>query len=103
MIFAKYKYTNLLVGGAASFNTDAMRGIVEQVIINPVTSSNQYDVSFKDRDGDIVYQRNSEIGRVDDKALLPIGTDSLEKFTVIFANAIINENITIIFKVREIY
>lgn len=104
MLWAKNKYTLTMSGGSASGNTDIMRGMIEQIIITPTTSTNVWDFSLTDRDGDIVYQRLSETGTVNDRtALLPVGRDSSEKFTMAFANATINEAIKVILKVREQY
>ncbi len=104
MIFAKYKYVLTVSGGTVSSNTDAMRGMIEQIIITPTTSTNQWDFNLIDRDGDIVYSRNVETGTINDRdSILPVGRDSTEKFTMQFLNVTANENIVVIFKVREIY
>lgn len=104
MIFAKNKYILTVSGGTVSSNTDAMRGMIEQIIITPTTLTNQWDFNLIDRDGDIVYPRNVETGTINDRtALVPAGRDSAEKFTMQFLNVTINEPITVIFKVREIF
>ncbi len=101
MLWDKKKYSVTISGGVGSFNTDAMRGMIEQFIISPATASNTYNVSFTDRDGDIVYQNLSGYGRIDERSRLPVGRDSSEKYTVSFSSVGINEAITVIFKVRE--
>ena len=101
MICAKYRYSVTLSSGSGSFNTDPMYGIVEHLMIVPASTTNVYDVTMTDRDGDVVYRKIGEMGRMDDKAGLPIGRDSSEKLTVAFANATSNEAVTVIFKVRE--
>lgn len=104
MLFAKYKYSLTVSGGTVAVNTDAMRGMIEQMIITPTTSTNQWDLQLIDRDGDIVYQRVSETGTVNDRtAWIPIGRDSNEIITMRILNATVNEVIKIIFKVREKY
>lgn len=104
MLFSKYKYSLTISGGTVSANTDFMRGMIEQVIITPTTSTNQWDLSFIDRDGDIIYQRVSETGTINDRtAHIPVGRDSNEILTMRIANATVNEIIKIIFKIREQY
>lgn len=101
MLFDKKKYTVTISGGVGAFNTDAMRGSIDQLLIIPTTFSNTYDVSFTDKDGDVIYQNLNTFGRVDDRSGLPIGKDLSEKWTVNFTNVGINEAIIVIFKVRE--
>lgn len=104
MLFAKYKYSLTVSGGTVALNTNSMRGMIEQIIITPTTSTNQWDLNLIDRDGDIIYNRVSEVGTVNDRtALVPAGRDSSEILTISFLNVTINEVIKIIFKVREQY
>ncbi len=104
MIFSKYKYTLTVSGGTVSVNTDSIMGMIEQIIITPLTSTNSYDFSLTDRDGDILYSRNTETGTVNDRtAWTLVGRDSSERLTMKIANATINENIKIVFKIREQY
>lgn len=101
MLHDKKKYSVTISGGVGSFNTDAMRGMIDQLLIIPLTSSNTYSISMLDRDGDTVYQFLNAYGRIDDRSGLPIGKDISEKWTISFTNVNINEAITVIFKVRE--
>lgn len=103
MLWAKYKYTLTMSGGSASGNTDFMRGFIEKIYVYPATSTTQWDLNITDRDGDIVYSRNTETGNLDDKADLPAGRDSAERFTLAFSNVTANEAIKVIFRVREQY
>lgn len=102
MLWAKNKYSLTISAGTVASNTDFMRGMIEQIIITPTTSTNQWDLNLVDRDGDIIYNRVSEVGTLNDRtAHIPIGRDSSERLTMRILNATINEVITIIFKVRE--
>lgn len=103
MIWSKYKYTLTVSGGTVSGNTDFMRGMVEQLYVYPTTSTTQWDLSIVDRDGDVVYSRTSEVGNLSDKAELPAGRDNNERFTMVFTNVTANENIKVIYRVREQY
>lgn len=104
MLWQKSKYLITISGGSASINSNIMRGMIEQVIITPTTSTNSWDITFKDKEGDISYQRISETGTINDRtARIPVGNDSSEKFTITFANVTINEVINVILKVREKY
>lgn len=101
MLHDKKKYTVTISGGVGSFNTDAMRGLIDQLIIIPTTASNTFNVSMIDKDGDTIYQLLNSYGRIDDRSGLPIGKDTSEKWTVSFTSVGINEAISVIFKVRE--
>lgn len=104
MIWQKNKYTLTVSGGTIAGNTDFMMGMIEQMIITPTTSTTQWDFSLTDRDGDIIYQRISETGTINDRtAWIPIGRDSAERLTMAFANVTANEPIKVILKVREKY
>lgn len=101
MLHDKKRYSVTIVAGVGSFNTDPMRGIIDQLLIIPTTATNTYDIKFTDKDGDIIFQNLSAFGRIDDRGGLPIGKDLSERWTVNFSNVGINESITVIFKVRE--
>lgn len=101
MLWDKKVYSITISGGVGSFNTDPMRGRIEQLLIIPTTTTNTYNVNFTDKDGDIIYQNLNAFGRIDDRAGLPIGKDLSEKWTVSFSSVGINEAIKVIFKVRE--
>ncbi len=104
MLWQKNRYLITISGGSASFNSDIMRGMIEQIIITPNTSTTTWDFTMTDRDGDIMYQRVSETGTNNDRtAWVPVGRDSSEKFTCTFANVTANEVIKVILKVREQY
>lgn len=104
MLWQKNKYTLTVSAGTIAGNTDFMRGMIEQLIVSPLNSTTQWDFTLTDRDGDVIYQRVSEVGTVNDRtALLPIGRDSSERLTMAFTNVTANEAIKIIFKVREQY
>lgn len=101
MIHDKKSYTVTISGGLGSFNTDPMRGMIDQLLIIPATSTNTYNINMVDRDGDMIYQMNNAFGRIDDRSGLPIGKDISEKWTVSFSSVGVNETIKVIFKVRE--
>lgn len=103
MLWSKYKYSLTVSGGTVSGNTDFMRGMVEQLYVYPTTSTTQWDLNIIDRDGDIVYSRTSETGNLSDKAEIPVGRDSNERFTMQLLNVTANEVIKLIFRVREQY
>ena len=102
MLWDKKKYTVTISSGSGSFNTDFMRGLVEHLMIIPDSTTNVYDVTMTDKDGDVVYRRIGETGRLDDKDGLPVGRARSEKLTVVFSNCTSNEDIKCIFKVREV-
>ncbi len=101
MLWAKYKYSTTIAAGVGSFNTDAMKGMIEQLLIIPTTTTNTYNVNFTDKEGDVIYQMLSTYGRLDDRGRLPIGKDAPERLTVSFTSVGTNEVIKVIFKVRE--
>lgn len=102
MLWVKNKYILTVSGGTVSGNTDFMKGKIEQLIISPITETTQWDMTLTDRDGDVIYKRVSETGTLNDRtAMLPIGRDSSERFTIGFLNVTANENIKVIFKVLE--
>ena len=101
MLFAKYKYTIPVSGAVGSKNTDAMYGMVEQLIVMPVTSTNTYDINIIDKDGDTIFQQLSNTGPFFDTCGLPIGKDASEKVTMSLSNVGVDENFSVIFKVRE--
>lgn len=102
MLHDKKKYTVTVSGGTASVLTDGMKGEIKQLIVTPTTSTNVWDMTIKDRDGDIVFSRSSETGTlfyIDGG--LPVGLEGLERFRISFANVTINENIVLIFRMLE--
>ncbi len=101
MLFHKQKSTLTISGGTGSINTPGMRGFVERIIITPTTSTNVWSMTLADRDGDIIYVRDNETGRVIDPIGMPVGLDSLERFTISFTSVSINEPISVIFRNRE--
>lgn len=103
MIFSKYKNILTVSGGTAAGNTPYMRGIITQLVITTITSSNTWSCTLKDREGDVIYQRDSETGTLNDNPDLPVGNDSAERFTIGLTSVGTNENISFIFKVLEQY
>lgn len=101
MLFAKYKYTIPISGASGSSNSDAIYGMVEQLIVTPATSTNTWNINIIDKEGDTIYQSLSNTGPIFDTCGLPMGKDIAEKVTISFSSVGIDENIKVIFKVRE--
>lgn len=101
MLWDKKKTTITVVGGVGSANTLPMKGKIEHLMVIPTTSTNEWTLNLTDKDGDIIHVRTSETGRVDDKEGLAVGKDTSEKLTITLSGVTIDEDIDIIFKVRE--
>ena len=101
MHFHKSKSVVTLKGGKGYLTTEKLRGLAEHIIINPTSKDTEYDVVIVDKEGDCIYERLNHVGRLDDKEGLPIGKDQQEAVTVYISNASKNENVTVIFKVRD--
>src|SRR3990167_7717651 len=100
MLWDKKKYTITVDSGSGSANTDTMRGLCEHFIVIPTTTTTVYDITLTDRDGDVIYRRIGETGRLDDKEGIPLGKDRQDKLTINLTNVSNNEDIVIIFKNR---
>lgn len=101
MILSKYKYSVTISGGVGSFNTDYLKGEVKQLLVIPLTSTNNYSLSLSDRDGDVMYQNLSVSGLLDNRDILLIGRDSPEKITFSFTSVGTNEAVTVILRIKE--
>lgn len=103
MLYDKKRYTVTISAGSASFVTEGMKGRIELITIAPLTSSNVWDLTLKDRDGDVIFSRQSETGTLFYIDGLPVGLDGLERLRGTFANVGTNENIIVSFRIKEMY
>lgn len=101
MIYSKQRQAFTISGGTYAFNTTPIRGNLEHLIVIPNSSTTVYDITIKDKDRDIIYDRKAVVGRLDDKDGLPIGWDTSEAVTIAFSSVTSNEAFTTILKVRE--
>lgn len=101
MLYNKQKLTVTISGGTGSVNTAGLKGFIELMTVTPTTSTNVWDMTIKDKDRDIIFNRQSETGTLFYIDGLPVGLDEFEKLNISFANVTINEVITVALRIRE--
>ena len=102
MFFDKKRYIVPIKGGKGSVNSEGMRGMTEQFIVIPQTEDTVWDLTLVDKESDELAEYKNHKGRLDDRRGLPLGKDKTEKVTISFTNVSRNEDIKVIFKIREI-
>lgn len=101
MLWHKTKHTICLKGGRGNFTTSAIHGRVDHLIINPKSKETIWSISIKDSDNDEIFSAYDIEGRLDDKNGLPVGLSTPEKLNVSIFDTTANEDVTVIFKVKE--
>lgn len=62
----KYYYPYSTSGGAVSFNTNDIRGILRRFLVIPLTSTTNYDISLTDDNSLLVYSKKGITGTLND-------------------------------------
>jgi len=91
----KYSYTKTASGGAISFNTGDIRGVVYRILVKPTTSSTTYNVAITDDNSLEVYNRNGQRGKLNDL--------TQQTFRGIYTFAISNSSVDEEFKIQIEY
>lgn len=92
MIWHKEIVTVTITAGTGAANTNALRGLISQMVILPLNSSGvlqtvaAWDLDIIDKDGDKLDSYSGYTGRLDNRTSLPVGRESNEKLTLSFAN-----------------
>jgi len=82
--------------GSAS-DTFGTQGLCYQILVNPTTSTTQYDVSLTDPGSVVVFKRTSEVGTLNELISLPMSG----AYTVAIDNATVDEDHTVLIMVRN--
>lgn len=101
MFWDKKKYIVKIKGSGAQKNTIKMRGMAEHLIVEPDSDDTIWSLKIIDKEGDVIFDKRNHSGRLDDKDGLPIGKDDSEILTMNFYKVSKNEDIKIIFRIRE--
>lgn len=86
-MIVKYHKEETASGGAISFNTDDLRGVVYRTFVKPLTSTTTYDLTITDDNGLIIYSKNGLRGTLNDLTQYTVKGI----YTVAVANASPNE------------
>lgn len=62
MLFVRYKTDRTPSLGTIAWNTDDLRGIMRQLLVQTATSTNTFDFKLVDDDGITVYERKGNKG-----------------------------------------
>jgi len=65
-MIVKYHKEETASGGAISFNTDDIRGVVYRILVKPLTSTITYDLTITDDNSLVVYGKNGIRGTLND-------------------------------------
>ena len=101
MLFQKEKYIIEVNRGAGSVVTQPLRGLVENLIINPSDRYVLYDLKIYDEDQDEIFQEKDIFGRYQRNVSIPAGKSSFEPLVIMIANASNNIDFTVILIIRE--
>ena len=102
MFFDKRRYLISIRGGKGQVATEALRGIVQQLIVRPSSPLICWDMCVLDSDGDELFELRDFTGRYDGKEVLAIGRDDMERLTIKFSRVSENKPIKVIFKIKEL-
>ena len=92
MIIWKKEVLSLSVGTTQAISSGEMMGRVEQILIQPLDSSgvlvstSSWDVSITDRNGELIGFIDTQTGRYDWRAGLPVGSDRPDIVTFTFSS-----------------
>ncbi len=90
MLLKKETVSVTVVAATGATNTNNLKGIIEQLIVTPLSSTgsevtgSEWNLSIIDRDNDVLRKYTSETGRMEDVRRFPVGSDRLEKLTFQF-------------------
>lgn len=62
MLIVRYKATKTPSSATVSWNTDDLRGVMRQLLVQTATSTNTFDFKLVDDDGITVYERKGNKG-----------------------------------------
>jgi len=82
--------------GSAS-DTFTTHGLCHQILVEPTTSSTQYDLSITDSGSTKVFEQTGEEGTVNELVILPLSG----AYTITLANATVDEDFTVLIVVRN--
>ena len=97
MLINTQKISGTIAAGAFSGNTAGIRGIVKQIIIEPVSEANVYNYSVVNDLNSIVQERTSETGCESELTDIPVNG----VYTVNITEATIDEAIIIYIITQE--
>jgi len=89
--------TGTAASGSFTVNTQFLSGILGQVIVEPTTSTTQYDISITDKESIKIYERTSEIGTIAEEVLLPV----YGIYTISISNATVDEAFTVKLSIND--
>ena len=83
----RYHISKTPSGGSASWNTDDLRGVMLQLLVNPTTATTTYDITLTDDDSIVVYSKKGNKGTLKDTTQMGL----YGIYTVDITNASVNE------------
>ena len=101
MLFKKDKYIIKVNHGYGEKKTDNLRGIINNLIIEPEQEQVMYDISIIDEDNDEIMFWNDIVGKVSLFCHIPAGKCTQESIKVILKNVSHNIDFKIILLTRE--
>lgn len=94
MLMWKERFSKTIAAGSATGATQSYSGaFIEHVLVNPNTSTTTYDFKLTNDDGDIIYQRLSHVGKINEiNTRIPV----IGIVTWTISNATANETVTVL-------
>lgn len=72
MLIDTQKISGSTDSGSFSDNTNSIRGLIKQIIVNPNTETTTYNISILNTNGIEIYSRTSETGSIAELTDIPI-------------------------------
>ena len=102
MLWDKRKYILKIKGGCGQLITDGFHGLIQQLLVSPQTKDTIWSMDIFDRDNDLIYKIHDHEGQLNDRQGLPVGKDQPERLTVRFYELTKNEDMSVIFNIKEV-
>ena len=97
MLIDTQKVSGTISSQAFSANTNPIRGIVKQIIVEPASEANVYNISIVNEFGSIGHERTSETGCYAELTDLPVRG----AYTINITEATVDEDIAIYLITKE--
>lgn len=102
MLWKKEKYIVSIHGGKGTCVANPEHGLIQQLVICPTSKDTIWSMDILDRDNDCIYSVKDHEGQLSDREGIPVGKDQTEKLTIKFYELTKNEDIKVIFNIKEV-
>ena len=102
MLWKKERYIVLIHGGKGMVIANPEHGLIQQLIVCPKSGDTIWSMDIMDRDDDCIYAIKDYEGQLNDREGIPVGKDQTEKLTIKFYELTKNEDMKVIFNIKEV-